>query len=269
MPPCRTDAHCCDARPPSSLLFGVPPLSRGGLPHEHAQEQSTEGNVDELLRLAALELEAMRARPAVAAHVPRADAPRHGLAGEPERSFPPACLRLLHALLPGNARCHDCQAPAADWASVSYGIVLCLECSGRHRGLGVGVSFVKSLSLDGWKAREILCMLEGGNAQLDRFFDRHGMGRETASASAGGEIRGIHRYRTKAASFYRQHLASHARQLAEREGLYKGREASRRKAKSHKAAASLSPSNREPKRIKPTERPPPQLLPSRPEKEPP
>jgi len=216
------------------------------------------GDVDELLRLAALELEAMRARPAVPCS-PGGSAPRRGLsrAEEPERSFPPACLRLLHALLPGNARCHDCRAPAAGWASVSYGIHLCLECGGRHRGLGVGVSVVKSLTLDDWKAKEVLCMLEGGNAQLDRFFDRHGMGSGTASgATGGGEAGEVDRYRTKAASFYRQHLASHAQRLAQRDGLYEGREASRRKSKSRKAAASSSASSHGPERSEPTERPP-------------
>ena len=104
-------------------------------------------------------------------------------------------------------------------------------------------------------------MLEGGNEQLTLFLDRHGMGGGNgtpASHYGGGNTASVgvlDRYKTKAASFYRQHLRSHAKQLAEG-GLYEGREASRKinmqRSKVHKAA-----SGRLSKRKKSTEQSPP------------
>ena len=55
------------------------------------------------------------------------------------KRFPPNCLKLVRCL-PGNSRCVDCGEMSPEWASVSYGALLCLRCSGRHRGLGVNVS---------------------------------------------------------------------------------------------------------------------------------
>ena len=107
-------------------------------------------------------------------------------------------------------------------------------------------------------------MLEGGNEQLSRFFERHEMGNEgvvgsgrgcqkkdgdtgsgngrrmrmedcggarpttttTTTNSKSNDMILLDRYKTKAASFYRQHLMGHAIRLS-KGGLYGGREASR------------------------------------------
>jgi Putative GTPase activating protein for Arf len=35
--------------------------------------------------------------------------------------------------LPGNNACADCESNNPEWASVSYGVLVCISCSGHHR----------------------------------------------------------------------------------------------------------------------------------------
>ncbi|KAE8990185.1 hypothetical protein PF005_g18458 [Phytophthora fragariae] len=84
---------------------------------------------------------------------------------------PTAMVRLSPAtevairLLPGNDHCVDCKAICPQWAGVSFGVLLCLVCAGKHRSLGVQTSFVKSLVMDTWSASEIRALELGGNAK--------------------------------------------------------------------------------------------------------
>jgi len=148
-----------------------------------------------------------------------------------DHKFPPGCLKLLFSL-PGNNCCVDCGKERPDWASVSYGILLCLQCSGRHRGFGVQVSFVRSVSMDSWSHSQILAMLEGGNEQLNNFFCRHSLSPPISSSKNINQTNVDlaileKRYRTKAALFYRQQLGIHVKKLIS-DGKYKGREAARK-----------------------------------------
>ena len=131
--------------------------------------------------------------------------------------FPPLCRSVVRSL-PGNKSCMDCGAPNPEWASISHGCLICLQCSGRHRSYGVQTSVVRSVDMDHWTADQVLAMLEGGNAQLQSFFERHHMGRNSNVASK--------RYHTKAGRFYREHLAKHVTAVSSKGG-YQGREASR------------------------------------------
>jgi len=53
--------------------------------------------------------------------------------------FPSNCLKLLYGI-PGNLRCVDCDATNPQWATLSFGALICIDCSGRHRQMGVQVS---------------------------------------------------------------------------------------------------------------------------------
>ena len=59
----------------------------------------------------------------------------------------------------------DCQAVFPQWAGVSFGVLLCLVCAGKHRSLGVQTSVVKSLVMDAWSIHETRAMAIGGNAK--------------------------------------------------------------------------------------------------------
>eukprot|EP00746_Dinoflagellata_sp_MGD_P115701 gnl/MRDRNA2_/MRDRNA2_51726_c0_seq1.p1 gnl/MRDRNA2_/MRDRNA2_51726_c0~~gnl/MRDRNA2_/MRDRNA2_51726_c0_seq1.p1 ORF type:complete len:272 (+),score=79.62 gnl/MRDRNA2_/MRDRNA2_51726_c0_seq1:100-816(+) len=73
-----------------------------------------------------------------------------------------------------NALCFDCGQKDPQWASCTNGIYICLECSGRHRSIGVHQSFVRCVWMDIWKPRELAMMQFGGNQRLADYLDAHG-----------------------------------------------------------------------------------------------
>eukprot|EP00967_Tisochrysis_lutea_P074281 scaffold99693_cov20-Tisochrysis_lutea.AAC.2 len=47
--------------------------------------------------------------------------------------------------------------------------------SGRHRGLGVHISFVRSVSMDSWSPEQLKKMQAGGNDKLNSFLKNYGI----------------------------------------------------------------------------------------------
>uniref|UniRef100_A0AAV1TTZ4 Arf-GAP domain-containing protein n=1 Tax=Peronospora matthiolae TaxID=2874970 RepID=A0AAV1TTZ4_9STRA len=101
--------------------------------------------------------------------------------------------------LPGNNRCVDCDAPYPQWATVSYGTFMCLECSGRHRGLGVHISFVRSVTMDSWTDKQVMQMQKGGNDSFRKAL---------SAAGVPSDLSISEKYNTPQAEVYRQRLTA-------------------------------------------------------------
>lgn len=77
-----------------------------------------------------------------------------------------ARLRQLLAV-PGNNCCADCPTRRPKWASTNLGVFICLRCSGCHRGLGVHISRVRSVTLDTWTETDLDHMAIVGNQRAN------------------------------------------------------------------------------------------------------
>ncbi|CAH8623094.1 unnamed protein product [Schistosoma curassoni] len=88
--------------------------------------------------------------------------------GRPSKSLIQSSLRFC---APGNEVCADCGRPDPEWVSVNLGILICLECCGAHRELGVHHSRTQSLLMDELSTNQLLLPRFIGNQLFNSVYE--------------------------------------------------------------------------------------------------
>ncbi|XP_032527803.1 arfGAP with SH3 domain, ANK repeat and PH domain-containing protein isoform X1 [Danaus plexippus] len=80
-------------------------------------------------------------------------------------------IRAVRAM-PGNQVCADCGSTNdPTWLSTNFGVIVCIECSGSHRELGVHISRIQSLTLDRLSTSQLLIARNMGNQTFNEVME--------------------------------------------------------------------------------------------------
>jgi hypothetical protein len=74
---------------------------------------------------------------------------------------------------PENKVCADCPNKSPTWASIDFGVFVCLRCSGAHRHLSPVVTRVRSAKIDSWKMEHIEILAAVGNKIGNEYWEEN------------------------------------------------------------------------------------------------
>eukprot|EP00294_Goniomonas_avonlea_P011228 CAMPEP_0114557700 /NCGR_PEP_ID=MMETSP0114-20121206/9973_1 /TAXON_ID=31324 /ORGANISM="Goniomonas sp, Strain m" /LENGTH=387 /DNA_ID=CAMNT_0001743011 /DNA_START=16 /DNA_END=1175 /DNA_ORIENTATION=- len=113
----------------------------------------------------------------------------------------------------GNNLCFECNDRRPQWASVTLGCFICLQCSGVHRSLGVHLSYVRSITMDKWTVEQLWKMENAGNKRLKNFLADNDVAHNIAPANQA-VLTSV--YSAPAVERYRQSLSKAAASAVKR-----------------------------------------------------
>uniref|UniRef100_A0A0X3NVM2 Arf-GAP with SH3 domain, ANK repeat and PH domain-containing protein 1 n=1 Tax=Schistocephalus solidus TaxID=70667 RepID=A0A0X3NVM2_SCHSO len=87
------------------------------------------------------------------------------------RALHQAIQSIMRRQVPGNEVCADCGRPDPEWVSVNLGVLICLECCGTHRELGVQCSRTQSLLMDDLSTSQLLLPRFIGNRTFNEVYE--------------------------------------------------------------------------------------------------
>lgn len=70
-----------------------------------------------------------------------------------------------------NTVCADCPTKNPTWASIDFGVFVCMNCIGDHRALGAQITRTKSAKIDSWYPEWIEIMDNIGNKEANSYWE--------------------------------------------------------------------------------------------------